>query len=44
VVGGNNYIAARIGDGVNFLAGAPGKVGDDITDNAFSLARTGKIQ
>jgi hypothetical protein len=24
VVGGTNYIAARIGDGVNFLAGAPG--------------------
>ena len=26
VVGGNNYIANHIGDGVNFLAGAPGTV------------------
>ena len=24
VVGGANYIGARVGDGVNFLAGAPG--------------------
>jgi hypothetical protein len=33
VVGGNNYIANHIGDGVNFLAGAPGTVGVDITAN-----------
>jgi hypothetical protein len=36
VVGGNNYIAARIGDGVNFLAGAPGVVGVDITANGIA--------
>jgi hypothetical protein len=31
VVGGKNYIANHVGDGVNFLAGAPGTVGVDIT-------------
>lgn len=36
VVGGNNYIANRVGDGVNFLAGAPGVVGTDITDNGIA--------
>jgi Domain of unknown function (DUF4331) len=36
VVGGNNYIANRIGDGVNFLAGAPGVVGVDITQNGIA--------
>jgi uncharacterized protein DUF4331 len=36
VVGGKNYIAARIGDGVNFLAGAPGVVGVDITANGIA--------
>ena len=36
VVGGNNYIAAKAGDGVNFLAGAPGTVGTDITANGIA--------
>ena len=36
VVGGTNYINARIGDGVNFLAGAPGVVGVDITTNGIA--------
>jgi Domain of unknown function (DUF4331) len=36
VVGGTNYIAARAGDGVNFLAGAPGVVGADITANGIA--------
>jgi Domain of unknown function (DUF4331) len=36
VVGGKNYIAAHIGDGVNFLAGAPGVVGVDITANGIA--------
>jgi hypothetical protein len=36
VVGGKNYIANRIGDGVNFLAGAPGVVGVDITANGIA--------
>jgi hypothetical protein len=36
VVGGKNYIANRIGDGVNFLAGAPGTVGVDITANGIA--------
>jgi hypothetical protein len=36
VVGGTNYINARIGDGVNFLAGAPGTVGVDITANGIA--------
>jgi hypothetical protein len=36
VVGGNNYIANHIGDGVNFLAGAPGTVGVDITANGIA--------
>jgi len=36
VVGGNNYIANKIGDGVNFLAGAPGVVGVDITANGIA--------
>jgi hypothetical protein len=31
VVGGKNYIANRIGDGVNFLAGAPGAGDPDVT-------------
>ena len=36
VVGGTNYIAARAGDGVNFLAGAPGVPGIDITANGIA--------
>ena len=36
VVGGVNYINARAGDGVNFLAGAPGIVGVDITANGIA--------
>jgi hypothetical protein len=36
VVGGKNFIAARAGDGVNFLAGAPGTVGVDITANGIA--------
>ena len=36
VVGGLNYINARAGDGVNFLAGAPGVVGVDITANGIA--------
>lgn len=36
VVGGKNYIANRVGDGVNFLAGAPGTVGVDITANGIA--------
>ncbi len=36
VVGGLNYVGARIGDGVNFLAGAPGVVGVDITANGIA--------
>jgi hypothetical protein len=36
VVGGVNYITARAGDGVNFLAGAPGMVGVDITANGIA--------
>jgi hypothetical protein len=36
VVGGTNYIANHIGDGVNFLAGAPGVVGVDITANGIA--------
>src|SRR5215471_11574497 len=36
VVGGTNYINAHIGDGVNFLAGAPGVVGADITANGIA--------
>jgi hypothetical protein len=36
VVGGNNYIAAKAGDGVNFLAGAPGVVGTDVTANGIA--------
>jgi hypothetical protein len=36
VVGGNNYIANHIGDGVNFLAGAPGVIGVDITANGIA--------
>ncbi len=38
VAGGTNYIDARAGDGTNFLAGAPGVVGTDITANG--IART----
>src|SRR5262245_32819801 len=37
VVGGLNYINARAGDGVNFLAGAPGTVGVDITANGIAM-------
>jgi uncharacterized protein DUF4331 len=37
VVGGTNYIDNRAGDGVNFLAGAPGVVGVDITANGIAL-------
>jgi hypothetical protein len=36
VVGGKNYIANHVGDGVNFLAGAPGVVGVDITKNGIA--------
>jgi hypothetical protein len=36
VVGGTNYINAHAGDGVNFLAGAPGVVGVDITANGIA--------
>ena len=36
VVGGLNYIAARAGDGVNFLAGAPGAGGPDVTLNGIA--------
>jgi hypothetical protein len=36
VAGGKNYIANHIGDGVNFLAGAPGVVGVDITKNGIA--------
>ena len=36
VVGGTNYIVNRAGDGVNFLAGAPGVVGTDITANGIA--------
>src|SRR6516225_4256938 len=36
VVGGTNYIANKAGDGVNFLAGAPGVVGVDITANGIT--------
>jgi hypothetical protein len=36
VAGGTNYIGAHIGDGVNFLAGAPGMVGVDITANGIA--------
>ncbi len=36
VVGGTNYIAAKAGDGVNFLAGAPGTIGVDITANGIA--------
>lgn len=35
VVGGSNYIAAKAGDGVNFLAGAPGVVPAEITANGI---------
>jgi hypothetical protein len=37
VVGGKNYIANHVGDGVNFLAGAPGTVNVDITANGIAL-------
>lgn len=36
VAGGNNYIANHVGDGVNFLQGAPGLVGTDITANGIA--------
>jgi Domain of unknown function (DUF4331) len=36
VVGGKNYIAAKVGDGVNFVAGVPGSVGSDITANGIA--------
>ncbi len=36
VVGGKQFIANRIGDGVNFLAGAPGVAGVDITANGIA--------
>jgi hypothetical protein len=36
VVGGTNYIKAHVGDGVNFLAGAPGVVGADVTANGIA--------
>lgn len=36
VVGGNNYIAARAGDGVNFLQGAPGAGGPNVTASGIA--------
>jgi hypothetical protein len=36
VVGGTNYIANKVGDGVNFLVGAPGVIGVDITSNGIA--------
>jgi hypothetical protein len=36
VAGGLNFIAAHAGDGVNFLANAPGVVGVDITANGIA--------
>ena len=36
VVGGTNFITNKVGDGVNFLAGAPGVVGTDITANGIA--------
>ena len=36
VVGGKDYIANHVGDGVNFLADAPGTVGVDITKNGIA--------
>jgi hypothetical protein len=36
VFGGVNFINAHAGDGVNFLAGAPGTVGVDITANGIA--------
>jgi hypothetical protein len=36
VVGGTNYIDAHVGDGVNYLEGAPGVVGVDITANGIA--------
>jgi hypothetical protein len=36
VVGGTSYINAHAADGVNFLAGAPGAVGVDITANGIA--------
>jgi hypothetical protein len=36
VVGGNNYIGARAGDGVNFLQGAPGAGGPNVTSNGIA--------
>jgi len=36
VVGGVNYINAHAGDGVNFLAGAPGVVGVDVMANGIA--------
>ena len=36
VAGGKDYIANHVGDGVNFLAGAPGTVGVDITANGIA--------
>jgi hypothetical protein len=36
VAGGTNYITNKAGDGVNYLAGAPGVVGTDITANGIA--------
>jgi len=36
VVGGTNYIVNKAGDGVNFLVGAPGTIGVDITSNGIA--------
>lgn len=36
VAGGKNYIANHVGDGVNYLEGAPGVVGTDITANGIA--------
>jgi hypothetical protein len=38
VVGGKNYIDNRIGDGVNFLEGAPGAGGPDVTATGIARA------
>ena len=36
VVGGTNYITNKAGDGVNFLVGAPGTIGTDVTTTGIA--------
>ncbi|HXJ84338.1 MAG TPA: DUF4331 domain-containing protein [Candidatus Methylomirabilis sp.] len=36
VVGGTNYVNARAGDGVNYVAGAPGAGGPNVTANGIA--------